>query len=77
MSWEMKTAMRALLCIKQRTTEDLCRAQGTLLSACGDVNRKEIQKRWDICTCIDDSLCFTAETDTTTLSSNYLPIKYF
>ena len=40
-----------------------CIAQGTLLS--GDLNGKEIQKRGDICIRIADSLCRTAETNTT------------
>ena len=31
----------------------------------GDLNGKEIQKRGDISICIADSLCRTAETDTT------------
>ena len=30
----------------------------------GDLGRKEIQKRGDICICIDDSYCCTAETNT-------------
>ena len=38
---------------------------------CGDLNRKEIQKRGDVyicvcvCVCIADSLCYTVETNTT------------
>ena len=40
-----------------------CVTQGTLL--CGDLNEKEIQERGDICICIADSLCYTAETNTT------------
>ena len=32
---------------------------------CGDLNREEIQKRGDICIRIADSLCCTAETNTT------------
>ena len=38
-------------------------AQGTL-ALCGDLNGKEIQKRKDICTCVGDPLCCTAETNT-------------
>ena len=45
-------------------------AQGTLPIAqnsvfCSDLNGKEIQKIGDICICTADSLCCTAETDTT------------
>ena len=29
-----------------------CIAQGTSLKHCGDLNRKEIQKRGDICVCV-------------------------
>ena len=43
---------------------------------CGDLNGKEIQKRGDICIHIADSLCCTAETNTT-LHSNYIPIRFF
>ena len=39
----------------------------------GDINGQEIQKPWDICICIADSLCCTAVTNT--LLSNYTPIK--
>ena len=42
-----------------------CIAQGTLFSAVGDLNGKEIQKIGDICICIADSLCCTTETNTT------------
>ena len=40
----------------------------------GDLNGKEIQKRGNICIHIADSLCCTAETNTT-LQSNYTPLK--
>ena len=40
-------------------------AQGTLPKAMCDVNRKEIQKGGDVCTCMADSLCCPAETNTT------------
>ena len=50
------------------------RTQGTQLMPCGDLNGKKIQKRGDMCICIEDSLCCTAETNTT-LPSNYTPIK--
>ena len=35
---------------------------------------REIQERGDICICVTDSLCGTAETNTI-LESNYTPIK--
>ena len=40
---------------------------------CGDLNGKEIQRRGETCTCTADSLCWTAETNTT--ESNYTLIK--
>ena len=40
----------------------------------GDLNGKEIQNRADICICMADSFCCTAETNTT-LQSNYTPVK--
>ena len=45
-------------------------AKGTLLMLCGDQSGKEIQKRGDICICIciTDSLCGTAENNTTKAS---------
>ena len=36
----------------------------------GDPNGKEIQKWGNVCVCVTDSLCCTAETDTA-LQSNY------
>ena len=30
---------------------------------CGNVNRKELQKREDLCICVADSLCCIAETN--------------
>ena len=41
---------------------------------CGDQNGEEIQKRGDMCVCGGDSLCCTAETNTT-LESNCTAIK--
>ena len=40
----------------------------------GDLNGKKIQTRRDTCVPVADSLCCTAETNTT-LYSNYTPIK--
>lgn len=39
--------------------------QGTLLNALDDLNGKEILKGGDICICVVDSLCCTAETNIT------------
>ena len=41
-----------------------CIAQKLLLVLCGDLKRKEIQKRGDICINMSDSLHCTAEADT-------------
>ena len=41
---------------------------------CGDLNGKEIQRRGDIRTCTADSLCCTAETNTT-MESDYTLIR--
>ena len=40
-------------------------AQGTLPTACGGLNREEIEKRGNICKHIADSLWYKAETSTT------------
>ena len=37
---------------------------------CGKLNGKAVQGRGDICICLADSLCSTAETNTT-LQNNY------
>lgn len=59
--------------MKQITDENL--QHGELYSMlCGDVNGKEIQKGGDICTRAAESLCYTAEIDTT-LQNNYTQIK--
>ena len=42
-----------------------CITQGTLLNARGDLKGKEIQKRGEVCIHISESLCCTAETNTT------------
>ena len=42
-----------------------CIAQRTLLMLCGDLDRKEIQKRGDVCIRIADSLHCGAEASTT------------
>ena len=38
--------------------------------SCGDLNRKKSQRKEDICICIADSFCYTAETSTA-LQSNF------
>ena len=40
----------------------------------GDLHGTEIQKGRDMCICVADSLCCTAETNTK-LQGNYTPIK--
>ena len=42
-----------------------CIAPRIPLNVLGDLNGKESQKRRDICICVADSLCCTAETNTT------------
>ena len=41
--------------------------------SCGNLNRKELQEREDICLCVAESLCCIAETNT--LCNNHIPIK--
>ena len=41
---------------------------------CGDLHGTEIQKGRDMCICVADSRCCTAETNTK-LQGNYTPIK--
>ena len=53
MNWEIGIAIYALLYIKQITNENLHR--GVYSVFCGDLKRKKIQKRGDICTCAADS----------------------
>ena len=69
MNWEIGIDIYTLLilCIKQITNENIQYiAQGTqYLRFCGDLNGKEIQVRGDIRIHIADSLCCTAETNTT------------
>ena len=40
----------------------------------GDLSGEEIPQSGDICVCVDDPLCSTAETDIT-VESNYTPVK--
>ena len=41
-----------------------CESQAIKKAECGDLNGKKIQKRGDMCICIADSVCCTAETNT-------------
>ena len=71
-NWEIGTDIY-VLGMKRITDENLQHRE--LYSVlCGDVNEKEIQKGGDICTHVADSLCCTAEIDTT-LQNNYTKIK--
>ena len=74
MNWEVGTDIYTLLCIKQVTNENLLHSTGNYSMLRSDLNGKEIQKGGNICVHITDSLCRTAETNTT-LKSNYTPIK--
>ena len=51
-----------------------CIAQGTLLNVLWYLNGKETPPKGDMCTCVVDLLCYTAETNAT-LQSNHTPIK--
>jgi len=64
MNWEIGTDIYTLLCIIQITNENLLfRELYSVL--CGDLNGKEISKRKGKHIHITDSLCCTAETNTT------------
>ena len=64
MNWEFGIDIYTLLCIIQITNENLLyRELYSML--CGDLNGKEISERKDIHIHITDSLCCTAETNTT------------
>ena len=54
-----------ILYIKYSTNENILCSTGNYSMPCGVLNKKEIQKRGDICESIDDSLCFTVVTNTT------------
>ena len=76
-NWETGIDIYMLLYIKQIISKDLQYSTGNStqysVTAC---TRKESKKRVDICICITDSLCYTAETNTT-LQLDYTPIKSF
>ena len=60
MNWEIGIHVLLILFVKLITNENLLCNTGN----CGEweENRKEIQKRGDICICIADSLCCMVET---------------
>ena len=62
MTWEIGIDMCTLQmpCINQISDESLVCSTGTLLSALGVSNGKEIQNSGDICIRVTDSLCCTA-----------------
>ena len=64
MNWEIGIDIYTL-CIKKITNENLLYSTGNSTQYSGDINGKEIQKRWEICIHIADSLHCTAETNTT------------
>ena len=53
----------------------MCIAQGALLSTVYRLIRVKNLKRLDICICITDSFCSTAEMNTT-LKINYTPTNF-
>ena len=53
------------MCIKQMTNEDLLYSRDLSSMLCGDLAGKEIQGGGDICLYVADSICGTAETNTT------------
>ena len=67
MNLEIGIDIHTLLCIKQITNENLlyCTGNSIYSMLCGGLNGKEIQKQGDICIQTADSLCYTAESNTT------------
>ena len=63
MNWEFD--IYPLICIKYITDMNKLYSTGNYLMLGGNLNGKEILKRGDICVHIADSLCCTAETNTT------------
>ena len=64
MKWETGIGIHTVPCIKEITTENLLRRE-VYSMLCGDLNGKETQNRGGTCICITDSICCTAETNTT------------
>ena len=63
MNWEIGIDIypRLIPCIKCITNDNLMYSTGNSLWCCVVTNGKEIQKRGDVCICMADSLCCTAE----------------
>ena len=82
MNWEIGIDIYTLLCIKQVVNEDLIYSTGNSTQC--SVTTKLIRKSKEegiyvcvcvcVCVCVTDSLCCTAESNTT-LQSNYTPMK--
>ena len=72
-NWDSSTDVWTVLCVKSVAMGSSCRVQGVQLSALwcprgvgrGGRGRRETLEGGDICTHIADSLCCTAETNTT------------
>ena len=65
MDWEIGIGVPALLCMKWITKENLLDNIGNSTQYSVVTNGKEIQEKGDMCIHMADSLCCTAETDTT------------
>ena len=63
MNWEIEIDIypRLILCIKCITNDNLMYSIGNSFWCCVVTNGKEIPIRGDICICMADSLCCTAE----------------
>ena len=66
MNWKMEIDLYTLLCIKQRTNENLLQSNENYSMLCGDLNGKKIQPRGDIHIWKTDSLCWTIKINRTT-----------
>ena len=65
-NWETRIDIYTLLCIKYITNKDLLYSRERYSMICSDLSGKEIfKKRVDICIPITDSLCCSAEINTT------------
>ena len=66
LNWAIGIDMYTLMCIKLITNENrLYSTWNSTQLLCVDLNGKEIQGRGDKCVRVADSLCCTAETNTT------------
>ena len=73
-NWGIGTDIHTLLYVKQITNKNLQCSTGNCSVLCNKLYGKRILKRIDVCICITDPLCCTAETNTTLLIS-YTPMK--